>query len=369
MSERRRIAVIPGDGIGPEVIHEGIRLLKSLDAVYSLGLEFDWKDWGAERWLKDKVGLPKGALEELQSQYQAIFFGALGDPRIPDMAHGREILLGMRFGLDLYANIRPCVCLHDRLSPLKNKGAKDINFVVFRENTEDLYLALGGVHKENTPDEVTQDISIHTRKGVERIIRFAFEFALKNNRRKVTVVDKNNAVRYGGSLWKRVFAEVKKEYPTIESDHLFVDVAALEMVRNPQRLDVVVTSNLFGDILTDLGAALVGGLGLAASGSVHPGKIGLFEPIHGSAPDIVGKGIANPLATFQTAAMMLEFLQLSQPAQMIWKAVAACVNEGPLTPDVGGKSTTQEVSDYVLSWIASKAKSHTREMLMPDAFL
>jgi 3-isopropylmalate dehydrogenase len=352
MARRRRIAVVPGDGIGQEVIACGMALLQDLDARLSLGLQLDVKDWGADRWLKDKVGLPKGTLEELNADYDAIYFGALGDPRIPDMAHGREILLGMRFGLDLYANMRPIQCLHERLSPLKGKGPKEIDFVVFRENTEDLYVSNGGTFKEGTLDEVAQDISINTRKGVERILRHAFEYAKKTGRKKVTMSDKHNAVRFGGGLWKRTFALVAKDYPEIATDHLFVDVAAMEFVRKPERFDVVVTNNLFGDILTDLGAGLVGGLGLASSANVHPGRIGLFEPVHGSAPDIVGKCIANPLAAFLTAAMMLEFLDVPQAACAIEAAVKAVVNDGPHTPDLGGTASTDDVSRTVRAAVA-----------------
>src|SRR5688572_8960437 len=264
-----RIAVVPGDGIGKEVVAEGVRLLELVEQRTRAGLVFDHKDWGAERWLKDRVGLPKGALDELLANNVAIYFGALGDPRIPDMAHGREILLGMRQGLDLYANFRPVKCVHEKLSPLKGKGPKEIDMLVFRENTEDMYVSVGGVFKEGTPDEVAQDVSVNTRKGVERILRYAFDVARARPRhdgvRRVTMTDKHNAVRFGGGLWKRTFEAVKREYTDVQADHLFVDVAAMEMVRKPERFHVVVANNLFGDILTDLGAALMGGLGLASS--------------------------------------------------------------------------------------------------------
>jgi 3-isopropylmalate dehydrogenase len=351
LDRRRRIAVVPGDGIGIEVIAEQKKLLAVIDRQRSLGLELVDKDWGAERWLKDKVGLPKGALEDLTAHYDAVTFGALGDPRIPDMAHGREILLGMRQGLDLYANMRPIRCLDDSLSPLKGKGEKEIDFVCFRENTEDMYVSLGGVFKQGTDDEVAQDISINTKKGVERIIRHAFEFAVKAGRKKVTMTDKHNAIRFGGGLWKRTFEAVAKEFPTIATDHLFVDVAAMEFVRKPERFDVVVSNNLFGDILTDLGAALGGGLGLAASANIHPGRIGLFEPVHGSAPDIAGKGVANPLAAFLTGAMMLDFLDASDEAALVNRAVQACIKTGPKTPDMGGSARTDDVTAFVLAHV------------------
>ena len=351
-NRRRRIAVVPGDGIGIEVLHEQKKLLALVDTKRKLGLELKDFDWGAERWLKEKVGLPKGALDDLAQNYDAVTFGALGDPRIPDMAHGREILLGMRQGLDLYANMRPIRCLDDSLSPLKGKGEKEINFVCFRENTEDMYVSLGGVFKEGTKDEVAQDISINTRAGVERILRYAFEYAKKTGRKRVTMTDKHNAVRFGGGLWKRTFEALKKEYPDIEADHLFVDVAAMEFVRKPERFDVVVGNNLFGDILTDLGAALMGGLGLAASANVHPGRIGLFEPVHGSAPDIAGKGIANPLAAVSTASLMLDFLDAPDEARLIDEAVRHAVKNGPKTPDMGGKAKTEDVTSFVLDAVS-----------------
>lgn len=351
-NRRRRIAVVPGDGIGIEVLAEQKKLLQLVDHKRKLGLDLVDKDWGAERWLKEKVGLPKGALDDLNQNYDAVSFGALGDPRIPDMAHGREILLGMRQGLDLYANMRPIRCLDDSLSPLKGKGEKEINFVCFRENTEDMYVSLGGVFKEGTADEVAQDISINTKKGVERILRYAFDYARKTGRKRVTMTDKHNAVRFGGGLWKRTFEALKKEYTDIEGDHLFVDVAAMEFVRKPERFDVVVGNNLFGDILTDLGAALMGGLGIAASANVHPGKIGLFEPVHGSAPDIAGKGLANPLASFLTASLMLDFLEAPDEARLIDEAVRHAVKQGPKTPDMGGTAGTVDVTAFVLEAVS-----------------
>jgi 3-isopropylmalate dehydrogenase len=223
--------------------------------------------------------------------------------------------------------------------------------LVFRENTEDMYVSLGGTFKEGTADEVAQDISINTRKGVERILRVGFE-AARRRRGKLTMTDKHNAVRFGGGLWMRTFEELQREYTDVTADHVFVDVLSMEMVRKPERFDVIVANNLFGDILTDLGAALVGGLGLAASGNIHPGRIGLFEPVHGSAPDIAGKGIANPLAAFSTAALMLEFLGQRAAARAIDEAVTACIGEGPQTPDLGGTATTTAVGEFVRERVA-----------------
>ena len=348
MARRRKIAVVPGDGIGQEVIAEGVRLLEHLDRQHGLGLELMHKDWGADRWLKDGVGLPEGTLDELKTDYDAIYFGALGDPRIPDMAHGREILLGMRFGLDLYVNMRPTRVFDAALCPLKDKGPKDVDMVIFRENTEDLYVSVGGRFKKGTEDEVAIDESMNTYKGVERIVRFAFEYARSAGRKKVTMSDKSNAVRFGGGLWQDVFAKVGEAYPEIERDHLFVDVAAMKMVSEPERFDVVVTNNLFGDILSDIGAALVGSLGTAASANLHPGRIGLFEPVHGSAPDIAGQGKANPLAAFLTAAMLLEFLEAPEPARAIEAAVGAVMESKAVTSDLGGTLNTTEAAAAVL---------------------
>jgi 3-isopropylmalate dehydrogenase len=344
----KRIAVVPGDGIGQEVIAEGVRLLEALDKAHGLELQLDHKDWGAERWLKDGVGLPEGTLEELKADYDAVYFGALGDPRIPDMAHGREILLGMRFGLDLWANMRPVKVLDAALCPLKDKGPAEVDMVIFRENTEDVYVGVGGRFKQGTPDEVAIDASMNTYKGVERIIRYAFEYAKGAGRKKVTMSDKSNAMRNGGGLWQDVFKAVQQDFPTIEADHLFVDVAAMEMVRAPERFDVVVCNNLFGDILSDLGAGLVGSLGLAASGNLNPGNIGLFEPVHGSAPDIAGKGIANPLAAFITAAMMLDVLGFAEPSKQVMAAVEKTVQDGPRPRDLGGDAPTRDVADAVI---------------------
>lgn len=347
----RKIAIIPGDGIGPEVMAQATRLLEELNRRRNLGLSLVQLDWGAERWLREKVGLPKGALEELKKDYAAVLFGALGDKRIPDMAHGREILLGMRFGLDLYVNSRPVKLLDPRLCPLKGVDALDM--VLLRENTEGLYVGMGGTFHDGEPDEVAQDIEFNTRKGVERIQRYAFELA-RTRRKKLCVVDKNNAVRFGGKLWQRVFADLKAQFPDVEATHLLADVAAMELVRNPGRFDVMVAGNLIGDILTDLGAAIMGGLGVAPSANLNPGKVSLFEPVHGSAPDIVGKGLANPLASFLTVALMMEHLGHPGLKDSIEAGVQACVARDLVTPDLGGKLSTREAADAMLEAITAR---------------
>jgi 3-isopropylmalate dehydrogenase len=316
-----RIAVIPGDGIGQEVIPMGLRVLSHLDAQHGLGLRFETFDLGAERYLRDGTTMPPEVMERFRQEFDAIYLGALGDPRVPSNVHAKDILLGSRFQLDLYVNLRPIRLLDERFCPLKDKTEDDIDMVVFRENTEGLYTGIGGQFKRGTPDELAIEQEINTRKGVERIIRAAFEYARLHERKSVCMADKANAMRHGHDLWQRVFKIVAAEFPEIEAFHLYVDVLAMEMVRKPERFEVIVTTNLFGDIVTDLGAALQGGLGLAASGNIYPGRVSLFEPVHGSAPDIAGKGIANPLASILSAGMLLTHLGHPQLERSIQEAV------------------------------------------------
>ncbi len=346
----KKLLLIPGDGIGPEVMTEAKRLIQVLAHRADVPLSMTEVDWGAERWLKDKVGIPEGELETLAHNYDAILFGALGDPRIPDMAHGRAILLGLRAGLDLYINLRPIKLFHPRFNVLKN--ASNIDIVIFRENTEDCYGGNGGALYRGTLDEITIDESIHTYRGVKRIIEAAFIYAQTQGRKRVTLVDKSNAIKFGGSLWQRVFLEIKKQYQAIEANHIFVDVAAMQMVQDPSKFDVIVCSNLFGDILSDLGAGISGGLGMAASANIHPGRIALFEPVHGSAPDIAGKGIANPFAMFLSAALMFEYLGYSHLKLAIENAVTEAINSAHTTPDLGAKLSTKEASDYIISLLS-----------------
>jgi 3-isopropylmalate dehydrogenase len=341
-----RIAVIPGDGIGPEVAKVGVRLLDKL----GLPLQFDWFDFGAERYLRDGTILPRGFLDTLRRDYAAVYFGAVGDPRVPGNEHAKGILLAMRFELDLYINLRPCVLIDDRLSPLKGKGRGELRFTVLRENTEGLYTGTGGVFKQGTPDEIAQEVEVNTRKGVERICEAAFVFAEKQGLRRVCMADKANVLLYGHGLWRRVFAEVGRRHPSIQAKAMYVDALAMDLIRQPEAYEVIVTNNLFGDILTDLGAALTGGLGIAASGNIHPGRVSLFEPVHGSAPDIAGQGKANPIAMALSGAMMLEHLGFSSESKRLQAAVEAQVREGAHTPDLvpllGGKAaTTEQVAD------------------------
>ncbi|MBX2803223.1 MAG: 3-isopropylmalate dehydrogenase [Myxococcales bacterium] len=343
-----KVAVIAGDGIGPEVIHEGMRVLKALDEVHQLGLSFEEMDLGAERYLRDGTTLPPETMDRFRDEFDAIFLGALGDKRVPSNVHAKDILLGCRFQLDLYVNFRPVKLLDKRRCPLKYKGPRDIDMVVFRENTEGLYTGVGGQFKRDTPDEVAIEAELNTRKGVERIIRAAFEHAKQHGLPSVCMADKSNAMRHGHDLWQRTFHAVAEEFSGIEAFHLYVDVLAMEMVRAPERFDVIVTNNLFGDIVTDLGAQLQGGIGLAASGNIHPGAVSLFEPVHGSAPDIAGKGIANPLATHLSAGMMLSHLGHPELEKKIQGGVRKCLLNNQVTKELGGKLSTKAVTDALM---------------------
>ncbi len=343
MAPHPRIAIVPGDGIGKEVTREAVRVLSAL----ALPIETEEFDWGADRYLRSKETLPAGALEDLAARFGAILFGAVGDPRIPDGIHAREILLAMRFRLDLYINLRPVQLIDERFTPLKNRGPREIDMMVFRENTEGLYAGVGGNFKRDTVDEVAIEEDLNTRKGVDRILRAAFECA-RGRRKKLCMADKANALQYAHGLWRRAFAAMQKEFPDVKAEALYVDVAAMEMVRAPERFDVLVTSNMFGDILTDLGAIIAGGLGLAASGNIHPGRVSLFEPVHGSAPDIAGKGVANPLGSIRSLALLLEHLGHPQAAARVEGAVRRTVIAGKVTRDLGGDLSTVACTDHVL---------------------
>src|SRR5438477_9307245 len=344
----KRIAVVPGDGIGPEVIDAGMRVLETLNEQRNLGLQFVRFNWSADEYLRTGVSMPPGAMEDLRNNYAAVYLGAFGDPRIPDMKHAADILLGMRFQLDLYVNYRPVKLLNDALCPLKNKSRQDVDFVIFRENTEGAYVGMGGHFKKGTSDEIAVQEDVSTRKGVERIIRHAFEFARNTARKSVCMADKNNVMRFGGDLWMRTFEEVASEYPAIEHFHMFVDALTMQMVRAPEMFEVIVTNNMFGDIVTDLGAALQGGLGMAASGNIHPGRVSLFEPIHGSAPKYAGKDVANPIGAILTAAMMLEYLGFNDDGARIERAVVAAIDANETTNDLGGSLGTKSAGEAVL---------------------
>ena len=345
----KRIAVIPGDGIGAEVTAEAVKVLHVLMDRRGLPLELVTFDWGAERYLREGVALPDGALEMLRRDFQAILVGAFGDPRVPSNQHAVDILLGIRFGLDLYVNQRPVKLLDARLCPLKDRSEGDVNFVIFRENTEGLYVGVGGNFKGGTEEEVAVQEDLNTRRGVERILVYAFEYALRRGLKRLCMSDKSNAMPHAHGLWQRTFEEVRKRYPGVESRHLYIDTLAMEFVRDPAQFDVIVTCNLFGDILSDLGGQLVGGLGLAPSANLHPGRVSMFEPVHGSAPALAGKNLANPLAAILAAGMMLENLGHAEAAGDIERAVTEAVRGGQTTPDLGGNLGTREVGDGVCS--------------------
>ncbi len=349
---KKRIAVVPGDGIGIEVTREAVKVLQAVAQAGGHQLAFTEFDWGAERYLREGVSLPEGALEMLKRDFDVILLGALGDPRIPDMSHAKDILFGMRFGLEQFANIRPVKLLHPSLSALKKYDK--IDFIIFRENTEGLYAGMGGNFKKGTRDEVAIQEDINTWKGVERIIRLAFDYARGHGRKRLVMSDKSNALTYGHDIWQRVFAAMQPEYPDVESWHLYVDNLAFQMIKDPTQFDVIATCNMFGDIVSDEGAALVGGLGIAPSGNVNPDGISMFEPVHGSAPKYAGKNVANPLGAILTAGMLLDHIGMTQEATWVEDAVRASLAEGKTTKDLGGPLGTREVGDWLANFISAR---------------
>ena len=355
MTQKKRIAIIPGDGIGPEVISQAVKVIEATHA----DVETAHFDWSATRYLSDGVTVPPDGFAMLARDFDAILLGALGDPRVPTNIHAKEILLGMRFQMDLYANVRPVRLLDASLCPLKGIEPKDIDFVVVRENTEGAYVDAGGVFKRDTPDEIAVQEDINTRKGVERVIRFAFEYCERHQkqdgspRQRVLMCDKSNAMTHAGGLWQRVFKEVSKEYPQITAQHLYVDALCTQMVRDPRQFDVIVTNNMFGDIITDLAAGLQGGLGMAASGNIHPGKTSMFEPVHGSAPPIAGKNIANPFGAILTAAMMLRHRRIRRRVSPDRGSGSGGGKAKKTTQDIGGKLGTTEAGEWVTQRVLS----------------
>ena len=350
----KRIAVIPGDGIGQEVIPQALKVIRASGA----NVEMSEFDWGADRYLRDGMTVPPDGFAMLARDFDAILAGAFGDPRVATNVHAKEILLGMRFKMDLYANVRPVRLLDAALCPLKGVGPEDVDFVVIRENTEGVYTDAGGVFKKDTADEIAIQEDINTRKGVERIIRYAFDYCERNPkldgspRGRVLMCDKSNAMTHAGGLWQRVFKDVSAEHPQIAAQHMYVDALCMQMVRDPRPFDVIVTNNMFGDIITDLAAGLQGGLGMAASGNIHPGKTSMFEPVHGSAPPIAGKNMANPFGAILTAAMMLAHLGLTGEAERIDAAVLEAVRQKRTTQDIGGTLGTREVGEWVAEGVS-----------------
>ena len=351
-----RIAVIPGDGIGKEVTAQAVKVLTATAEVSGRTIDLETLPWGADYYLETGITIPPNGHDMLRDEFNAILLGALGDPRVPDNRTARDILLSTRFALDLFVNFRPVRLIDDRLSPLKDRGRKDIDFVVFRENTEGVYVGVGGRFKAGTPDEVAIQEEINTYKGVHRIIRHAFEFAAAHRLSKVCMADKSNAMPDGHALWQRVFREVAAEFPTIKATHLYIDALAMFLVKDPGQFEVIVTNNLFGDIITDIGGALQGGLGMAASGNLHPGRTSLFEPVHGSAPPLAGKNVANPIGAILSAALMLETVGWAAESKRVEAAVESAVRAGQTTTDIGGTLGTSQVGD----WIADEVRRSGR---------
>jgi 3-isopropylmalate dehydrogenase len=351
-----RIAIIPGDGIGKDVTAEAVKVLNAVSQSSGRAIDLVSLPWSADHYLATGETLPADGYRMLRDDFSAIFVGALGDPRVSDNRHARDILLGTRFELDLYVNYRPVRLIDDRLSPLKGRTRQDINFVVFRENTEGVYVSVGGRFKAGTEDEVAIQEEINTYKGVSRIIRHAFEYATTHRLAKVCMADKSNAMQQGHALWQRVFTSMAAEYPGITATHMYIDALAMFLVKDPGQFQVIVTNNLFGDIVTDIGGALQGGLGMAASGNIHPGRTSLFEPVHGSAPPLAGKNVANPMGAILSAALMLDTLGRHEDAARIERAVEAAVHADQTTSDIGGTLGTREVGD----WIARQLQPGTR---------
>ncbi len=321
MAESYNIAVIPGDGTGPEVIREGVKVLESVSSRFGFKLNFHYYDFGGERYLKTGETLPDSAIEELK-RFHAIYLGAIGHPEVKPGILEKGILLRLRFELDQYINLRPVKLYPGVDCPLKDKRPEDIDFVVIRENTEGLYAGAGGFLRKGTPDEIAIQESINTRKGVERCIRYAFEYTRKRNKiKKLTLCGKTNVLTYAFDLWERTFNEVKKEYPDIMTEYAHVDAITMWFVKNPEWFDVIVTDNIFGDIITDLGAIIQGGMGIAAGGNINPYGVSMFEPIGGSAPKYTGKNVINPLAAICAGGMMLEHIGQEEAAKTIERAV------------------------------------------------
>jgi 3-isopropylmalate dehydrogenase len=305
--------------------------------------------------------MPPNGYAMLRDEFDAIFIGALGDPRVPDMRHARDILLGTRFELDLYVNHRPVRLLDERLCPLKGRGPKDVDFVVFRENTEGLYVNIGGRFKAGTEDEIAVQEEVNTYKGVHRIVEHAFAFAAARGLTRVCMADKSNAMTDGHALWQRVFREVAAQYPSIAATHYYIDALAMYMVLDPGQFQVIVTNNLFGDIITDLGAAFQGGLGMAASGNIHPGKTSMFEPVHGSAPKFAGKNVANPIGAIASMSLLLETLGLADEAAAVDAAILKAVRERQVTADIGGAMGTREAGDFIAAALRDEKRSTKHE--------
>jgi 3-isopropylmalate dehydrogenase len=350
MKKEYNVALLPGDGTGPEVLAEGIKVVQAASKKYGFIVKFTTYDLGGERYKRTGEVLPDSIVNELR-QHDAIYLGAIGHPDVKPGILEKGILLRLRFDLDQYINLRPVKLYEGVDTPLKNKGPKEIDFIVVRENTEGLYAGAGGVLKKGTGDEVATQESINTRKGVERCLRFAFQYTQKRNKsRKLTLCGKTNVLTYAFDLWERAFYEVAKEYPDISTDYAHVDATCMWMVKNPEWFDVIVTDNMFGDIITDLGAMIQGGLGIAAGGNINPGGVSMFEPMGGSAPKYTGKNVINPLAAILAGSMMLEFLDQQPAADSVEKAVQKALKENIKSLDAGKMGMgTRELGDLIVT--------------------
>ena len=358
MPKQHRIAVIPGDGVGPEVTAEALKVLARAAQLFGFSYEATEFPFGSEHYLATHELLPDGQLERFRA-YDAILLGAIGDPRLPPGLVERGVIAAMRFGLDLYVNLRPIKLYAERLCPIKGKTPADVDMVVVRENTEDLYTGIGGYFKRGTPDEVVIANQIFTRKGCERVVRYAFGLAAARTRKKLTLVDKANAIEVQ-SLWRRTVEEVAPDFPGVSYDFAYIDAACMWMVKNPESFDVIVTPNLFGDILTDLGAIIQGGMGIAASGNIHPGRVSLFEPIHGSAPKYKGKNVASPIAAVAAVGMMLDYLGETQAAGAIEESIARLVSSDRLPSlDASSGLGTDQVGDMLATELAHVARANS----------
>ncbi|MEW5766273.1 MAG: 3-isopropylmalate dehydrogenase [bacterium] len=350
------IAVLPGDGVGPEVIREGLKVLEAAAKAYDIRYDLIHYDLGGERYLATGEVLPDSVLEELK-KVDAIYLGAVGHPKVKPGILEKELLLRLRFELDQYINLRPVKLYPGVETPLKDKGPEHIDFIVVRENTECLYSGAGGFLRKGSPYEVAIQEMIYTRQGTERCIRYAFELTRKRGKKHtLTLCDKSNVLTYGHDLWQRVFAEVGEEYPDIKRDHAYIDACCMWMVKNPEWFDVIVTCNMFGDIITDLGAIVQGGMGIAAGGNINPEGVSMFEPIHGSAPKYTDKNEINPLATISAGQMMLEHLGEDKAADLIEQAIIRLLSEGCIKDMAAGKMglSTSEVGDLLVRFIEGK---------------
>ncbi|GAB2809406.1 3-isopropylmalate dehydrogenase [Actinocorallia aurea] len=346
-SRNIRLAVVAGDGIGPEVVAEGLKVLDVIAGQYDLSIEQTAYDLGAARWHRTGEVLPDSVLEEIRGQ-DAILLGAVGDPTVPSGTLERGLLLKLRFALDHYVNLRPVKLFPGVSTPLAGVAPEDIDMIVVREGTEGPYTGVGGVVRKGTPHEVATQESVNTAFGVERVVRYAFQIAATRPRKKLTLVHKDNVLTFAGELYQRIMKQVAVEFPEVATDYVHVDAATMFFVNNPSRFDVIVTDNLFGDIITDIGAAIAGGIGLAASGNVNPDKTApsMFEPVHGSAPDIAGQSKADPTATILSVAMLLEHLGLPEAARKIEKAVGEDLTER------SGARSTQQIGDDIAKRVA-----------------